>query len=158
MRYDLKHAGWLTERRVSSIALILFVVSCIPIAFVLATSDGLYDFNGRLLGTDYSAFWSAGRLALDGQAGNAYDVALQGDHLKSEFANPDVLISPWLHPPTFYLVVTPLATLPYLLSLACWGGAGLLSYILMIRHHDTRGIALLLAVAFPPVLNNIPHG
>lgn len=158
MRYDLKNADWLTKRRVSSIALILFVVSCIPIVFVLATSNGLYDFNGKLLGTDYSAFWSAGRLALDGQAGDAYDVALQGDHLKSQFDNPDVPVTAWLHPPTFYLIVTPLATLPYLLSLACWVGAGLLAYILMIRHLDPRGIALLLAIAFPPVLTNIPHG
>ncbi|MEM9572421.1 MAG: glycosyltransferase family 87 protein [Pseudomonadota bacterium] len=158
MRYPLKHAEWLTPRRIISLGVVALVMSCFPTIYLLSTSNGSYDVNGKLLGTDYSAFWSAGRFALDGHAGDAYDLALQDEHLDSLFDGPSTPLTAWLHPPTFYLVVTPFAMLPYLVSLSCWIGVGLAAFARMIRSIDPRATAVLLAFAFPPVLTNVPHG
>lgn len=158
MRHPLKHAEWLTPRRIYVVGFVTLILSCFPTIFLLATSNGVYDLNGKLLGTDYSAFWSAGRLALADRAGDAYDLALQDAHLDSLFDGPSTPLTAWLHPPTFYLIATPFATLPYLISLACWIGMGLTAYISMIRRLDSRAIVVLLALAFPPVLTNVPNG
>ena len=158
MRYPLKHAEWLTPRRVVILGFVALAMSCFPTVYLLSTSNGSYDVNGKLLGTDYSAFWSAGRFALDGHAGDAYDLALQDEHLDGLFDGPSTPLTAWLHPPTFFLVVTPFALMPYLVSLACWVSIGLAVFIKMIRNIDPRATALLLALAFPPVLTNIPHG
>ena len=158
MRRPLKHAEWLTLRRIIVLGWVVLALSCLPTIYLLSTSSGGYDVNGNLLGTDYSAFWSAGRFALEGHAGDAYDLALQKEHLRSLFAEPNTRLTAWLHPPTFYLVVTPLATLPYLVSLAFWVSFGLAAFFKMIRNIDPGATALLLAFAFPPVLTNIPNG
>jgi len=158
MLYRLKHAQWLTPRRIITYGWIALAASFFPTVYLLATSNGGYDLYGRLLGTDYSAFWSAGRFALEGRAGDAYDLARQGEHLNRLFNGPKTPITAWLHPPTFYLVVTPFALLPYLMSLTCWISIGFAAFVKMIRSIDPRPTALLLALAFAPVLTNIPHG
>ena len=158
MRYAIKHAEWLTLRRVKLISSIALLFSCLTIIFMFATATNLFDLNGNLIGSDYSAFWSAGRFALDGQAAEAYDLDAQQEQLKTLFNNPDTKLTAWLHPPVFYLITTPFATLPYLPSLLCWVGLGLVAYALMIHRIEASRTAMVLALAFPPALLNVVHG
>lgn len=67
-------------------------------------------------------------------------------------------IHPWHYPPTFLLLVAPLAALPYLAALVLWLAVTALPYLEAMRRivPGTAGIAL--AVAAPPVFYNIMFG
>src|SRR4051812_38285636 len=81
--------------------------------FISAT--GTLDFMGRPLGTDFSSFWTAGRLALDGQASQAYDWRT---HYAMQRATHGVdMFFPWSYPPIFLLVAAAVALLPYVPAL-----------------------------------------
>src|SRR5215213_1915116 len=69
----LRDGRWVTRERVRRIALAVLAASCIGIVFVLATSDGLNDYQGRPLGTDFSNVYAAGTYVLEGQAAAAFD-------------------------------------------------------------------------------------
>ncbi len=61
---------------------------------------------------DFAVFWTASRMALEGQPLNAYDVAsLQKAILAAApYAKWDF---GWYYPPTFYLMILPLGLLPF---------------------------------------------
>ncbi|MEL7285443.1 MAG: glycosyltransferase family 87 protein [Pseudomonadota bacterium] len=158
MLEPLKTAQWLTPLIVRMIAFFVLALTIIPILYLFATATGPYDINGRLLGTDYSAFWSAGRQALEGNAGDAYNLKKQDVYLDQAFSGPSTPLTAWLHPPVFYLIVTPFSLMPYLLSLACWVGCGFAAYLYMTRQLDQSLTALALALAYPAVWINVTHG
>ena len=61
-------------RRGSS--LVLLGLHAIAIVGWIALSGGLVDRNGKPLGTDFSSFYAASSLVLDGRAGDVYDMAM----------------------------------------------------------------------------------
>lgn len=64
---------------------------------------------------DFMAFWSAGRAALDGHAEQIHERALLWPYQQA--AAPGVrFYAPWNSPPTFLLIVSLLALLPYPLA------------------------------------------
>ncbi|WP_245982590.1 glycosyltransferase family 87 protein [Trinickia fusca] len=68
-------------------------------------------------GVDFSVFWAASYLMLHGSPWQAYDhvaFATAEQTLFAHFGKADFL--PWLYPPTYLLVVTPLALLPFAVS------------------------------------------
>src|SRR5262245_10382480 len=71
----LRNGDWLTRERVRLIALAVLFASVIGLGFLVVTSDGLNDLQGRPLGTDFSNVYAAGALALEGHPAAAYDVA-----------------------------------------------------------------------------------
>jgi hypothetical protein len=91
-----------------AVALVLLGV----MAWLLAGARGLVLADGQPLFGDFIAFWSAGRAALDGHAANVHDVeTIRAYH---QMAAPGVAyVAPWNSPPTFLLMATALATLPY---------------------------------------------
>ena len=107
-------AHWLNRERLtlySGIFLAGYLVSCIGAAIL----KNMYDLQGIPFGADFIQFWAASHLALTGHAQDAYNSSLL---LKTE-----QLVTPafkgryiWLYPPSFYLVVLPLALLPYLVA------------------------------------------
>ena len=52
-------------------ALAVLVASAAGLVYLVATSDGLNDYQGRPLGTDFSNIYAAGTYVLDGQPGGA---------------------------------------------------------------------------------------
>ncbi len=80
--------------------------------YLLIGANGLLLANGQPVFGDFIAFWSAGRVALDGHPEHAYDVAIARAY--QQLAVPGVAyVAPWNSPPTFMLFVVPLAMLPY---------------------------------------------
>ena len=47
------------------------------VLYLVATSDGLIDYQGRPLGTDFSNVYTAGRMTLEGRAADAFDPRLE---------------------------------------------------------------------------------
>jgi alpha-1,2-mannosyltransferase len=165
----LRDGSWLTRSRLRLWAIAVLLASAGGLIYLLATSDGLNDYQGRPLGTDFSNTYVAGRYILDGMPEAPFDPRRQFARAKETFGAQTPMYG-WHYPPFFHFIAAPLATMPYLLALALWQGVTLLLYLLAIRaiarasadpHQNPpvdRGALLLLAIAFPAVFVNIGHG
>lgn len=132
----------------------------------IVMSHGTIDPQGRPLGTDFSSFYAAGSMVLDGQAGEVYTASAHFARQQQIFGANTPYYA-WLYPPVFLLLATPLALLPYLLALALWQAGSFAFYLLVIRgivrqaSLDSPVIAALwlpAAAAFPAVFINLGHG
>lgn len=168
---SLRRGDWLTRERVRLWCAALLGVSGLALAVVAATSNGMTDYQGRPLATDFSCFWTAGRLVLDGHPTAAYDDATLAALQRATFG-PQTPFYGWLYPPFFLLVAALLAKLPYPLALSAWLVTTIALYVLAIRTilqaaadpatPRERGgpdrLWLLVALAFPAVLVTVGHG
>ncbi|MGB3500893.1 MAG: glycosyltransferase family 87 protein [Mesorhizobium sp.] len=118
----------------------------------------LYDTDGNEIATDFIAYWAAGKLALHGEAAQAYDWAahrlsqLQG--LTKDYQGD----LPWYYPPPFLLVVAPFALLAYPAAMVTWVVATLAIYAAALRNISRSSIAILGGLAWPATLSNIIIG
>src|SRR6187551_2139502 len=62
----LRHGGWLTLSRLRLWAFAILVASGAGLVYLMATSNGLNDYQGRPLGTDFSNIYVAGTHVLEG--------------------------------------------------------------------------------------------
>lgn len=136
------------------------------ILFMAMTAQGLSDFKHRPLGTDFSSFYAAGTLVLDGAPSAAFDPARHYEQERATFGKNTPYYA-WAYPPVFLLVAAPLAALPYVPALIVWQLATLALYLAAIERlwrrtaGETAGTdrtVLLAALAFPAVFVNLTHG
>jgi hypothetical protein len=116
------------------------------------------DPAGNPVGMDFIGFWSAARLAVEERPEAAYDEnAITAMH---RLAVPGLIEfdQPWLHPPTFLLVVFPLGLLPYLPAFGVFMAATLAIWATLIRRMFDDPRAWVVAVAFPAGLWNFSNG
>ena len=163
--HRLKSGDWLTPERIRAYSLIVLVIGIAAVAVWIGLSKGGIDRNGKPLGTDFSSFYAAGSMALEGHAAAAYDFALHHAREQQMFG-ADTPYYAWLYPPIFFLIAAPLAWLPYPTALAVWQFGTLALYLAMIgailrgvrENPAVRRNWLLVAIAFPAVLINLGHG
>ncbi|WP_175922727.1 glycosyltransferase family 87 protein [Burkholderia latens] len=135
-RYRARHcARWLTADRIipySCIMLLLFVALLITWAVVTEgfTSDAI-----ALPGVDFSVFWTASHLVLQGHAASAYDAS---SFLQAELAHFGAYLQhrslPWLYPPTMLLFIAPVALVPFLPAYFLFFAGSLLCYAYAVSH------------------------
>jgi alpha-1,2-mannosyltransferase len=169
---NLRTGDWITRDRTRLWALAVLVAWLAAIGFLLATSDGLNDYKGRPLGTDFSDIYAGGTYVLDGTPGLAFDPALQHEREKAIFGAATPFYG-WCYPPFLLFVSAVLALMPYASALAVWQGSTLLLYLgtlwallrfVKARPEDgARPLAsdplwVLLALASPAVFVNVGHG
>jgi hypothetical protein len=162
----------MTRQRIGLWALAVLVASLAGIGFLLATSNGFNDYQGRPLGTDFSDIYAGGTYVLDGTPSFAFDPPLQHAREQAIFGAATPFYG-WCYPPFLLFVAAALALMPYTTALAVWQGATLLLYLGMLwgllraaaarRADGATPLArdplwLLLAVASPAVFVNIGHG
>src|ERR1700693_5911745 len=70
----LRRADWMTAARARAYCAILFWISAAVALVWIGLSQGGLDPTGKPLGTDFTDFWTASRLALGGTPALAYDV------------------------------------------------------------------------------------
>ena len=128
----LRDGGWLTPGRMRLWALAVLVASAAGLVYLVATSDGLNDYQGRPLGTDFSNIYVAGSYVLDGRPELPFDPRQQFARAQQIFG-PDTPYYGWHYPPLFHPVAATLALLPYPLALVVWQAVTLLLYLLAIR-------------------------
>lgn len=137
-----------------NICFVLFVinVSFFPIAYF--SHWWIYDPNGQGIPTDFINVFAAGRMVLDHHPALAFDWDLQKqvelDVLKQDFDG----YFAWHYPPPFLFVAAFLAQFPYSVAFIGWVSASILPYMAVMRMIVGRSFGLMLAVAFPLVLNN----
>jgi len=168
----LQTGDWLTRERIRLVAGAVLFASLAGICYLIATSDGLNDYTGRPLGTDFSNVYAAGQLVLEGNPAAPYDPGQHRERERAIFGETTPFYG-WLYPPFFLFVAATLALMPYPLALAAWQGMSLLLYLLSIRailrasvppgrarteQEASYKLWLLLAVSFPAVFVNIGHG
>jgi hypothetical protein len=150
---------WLDGPRATAWVRILAAISAIGLLGWIALSAGGLDPTGKPLGVDFTAFWSAAKVALAGQPAAVYDRAALAPVQHAAFGGADVGYAPFPYPPTFLLLALPLGALPYLPALAAWTVATGYAYVRAIRGWLPRGRGYLLpALAFPAVVINLANG
>ncbi len=168
----LGSGDWITRERVRLWALAVLVASLGGLGYLIATSDGLNDYKGRPLGTDFSDIYAGGSYVRDGTPALAFDPQTQHAREKAIFG-PDTPFYGWHYPPFLLFIAGALALLPYAAALLVWQLATLLLYLAMlsallrIAHPPKkpgapapayRPLWLLLAVASPAGFVNLYHG
>jgi alpha-1,2-mannosyltransferase len=169
---SLRTGDWIARERIRLWAIAVLIASLAGLGYLLATSDGLNDYKGRPLGTDFSDIYAGGTYVLDGTPGLAFDPPLQHAREQAIFGAATPFYG-WCYPPFLLFVSAVLALMPYTTALAVWQGSTLLLYLGMLwallrsvkaRPEDAAGalahdpLWLLLAIASPAVFVNIGHG
>ncbi|WP_269504967.1 glycosyltransferase family 87 protein [Burkholderia sp. IMCC1007] len=142
---------WLNRDRVRLYAAVVLLTELLFIGIYVARSVWSTTSAPAPLSMDFSAIWSAARLAVHGHAIDAW-------HFPALFAIEKLAIPTmntaggvllWLYPPTMLLFVLPLGWLPYTLALVLWLGVTYLLFAATIRAIVQRETALVCALAFP---------
>jgi len=158
----IREGTWLTADRVRRLAMAAALGTAGFLLFLALTAHGVSDYTGRPLGTDFSSFYAAGRLA--GHGANPYDAtALHAMELAIFGAGTPYYA--FAYPPIFLLLTSPLSWLPYLPSLALWQLSSFAFYLWAMTLLRSRFAPALpdrlcypCVVGFTAVFVNVTHG
>jgi alpha-1,2-mannosyltransferase len=148
----LASGEWLTRGRVYGVASISAAAGIAMLLFLWLAGQGTLDYFGQPVGSDFSAFWEAGRIANAGEPARAWDQKLLNNTIAAthgvEYGTA------WIYPPVFLLLAAPLAAVPYLPALALWQllsliAIGLLLKAILTTRHET---AIALASPLTPLV------
>ncbi|MBN8980043.1 MAG: DUF2029 domain-containing protein [Rhizobiales bacterium] len=141
----------------SSLMMVCFALAVLHVAFFPAAWLGhwwIIDDKGLGIPTDFVNVWSAGKLALQGHAAQAWDWTIQknlqivilGQSYPGNFA--------WHYPPPFLFVAALLASVPYVAAYMAWPLISFVPFALVMRGLVGNSFGWILAAAFPVVLVN----
>ncbi len=128
----LRSGDWLTRDRIRLVAAALLIASAAGFLFLVVTSHGAVDLQGRPLGTDFSNVYAAGTYVLGGDTNAAFDPPQQFAREQAIFGAATQFYG-WHYPPYFLFVAAALAWLPYGFALAVWQAVTLGLYLLVMR-------------------------
>jgi hypothetical protein len=117
-------------------------------SFLSAAAVAVIVLYSRHNPVDFLSYWAAGKLALDGHAALAYDIAVHKS--VEQAAAPIAGLLPFPYPPLFLLFVSPFGLLPFWISFPAWIAVTGIAYVLAVR----RFCPLPYALAHPSVLSN----
>src|SRR5688572_28186698 len=98
----------------------------------ILAGEGLADPRGQAIGGDFVTFYAVSELALHDRPEDAYDPELRYE-AEQQVVESDRWERPWSYPPPLYLLVAPLASVPYLVAFAAWMGLMATAYVLTAR-------------------------
>jgi hypothetical protein len=150
---------WLNAERVLVYSWMVVVIFGLGIViWIVSSLPDLVDRNGKPIGYDFMAYWSAARLALAGQLATAFDEAtLAAVQHAAVPSSPDIVF-PWHYPPIFMLPLAPLGFLPYPVALAVFVGATAVLWAALVRRVLPDASAWIVAAAAPAGLINLLDG
>jgi alpha-1,2-mannosyltransferase len=145
------------ETRMLRYPLLVVAIFLLSAIVLVTTSHDMIDLRGKPLGYDFITFWGASDLTLQGKAEAAFDAAQSLEAQQTAVPQTDVAFY-WHYPPTFQLIATPLALLPYALSYLVFVSLGMAAYLAALRPLLDQPRPLLLLAAFPATLLCVYHG
>jgi alpha-1,2-mannosyltransferase len=117
---------WLTPERMVFYCCAMCVLYVVIIAFWAYASHGFTDPRLTRPAADFSIFWSASYGLIHGSAMQVYDHASFDKLQRILFTNVSHdSVMPWLYPPTFLVLISPLALLPQLVMYFVFVGASI---------------------------------
>src|SRR3984957_2773265 len=167
VRQAMRSGAWLTRERIRMVAIAVLLASAAGFLYLVVTTTGGVDLQGRPIGTDFSNVYAAGTYVLEGNFQAPFDSVQQFAREQAIFGEATQFYG-WHYPPYFLFVAAALAWMPYGLALFVWQAVTLGLYLLAIRAilkafapeegASADPLWLLLALAFPAVLINVGHG
>jgi hypothetical protein len=148
---------WLNRKRLTvypRMCLTIFVAA--SVVWVML-SNHMVDRKGRPLGVDFIIYWSASHIALTGHPADAYSIPLLFRSLKLTVPASNEVFT-FFYPPPFYLVISPLALLPYLVAYFVFILSTLAGYVLVFRRITTNATAMWCLAGFSGVFVTAFHG
>ena len=148
---------WLKRSNIRIVTAMLAALNVLAVlAMWLGSQQGL-DYDGRPIGTDFIAFWSAGWLALHDT------IALANGTLRFSQIHPLVPLGQeqillWHYPPPFLLLVAPLALLPYVPALLGFIAVSLAAAAAALRTLTTDRLGWLIWLGAPATLLSLLTG
>jgi arabinofuranan 3-O-arabinosyltransferase len=118
----------------------------------------LLDGNGRPLPQNFSYLFAGGLEALRGETTAIYNPAEFARAQEALVGSGQAQFSIWPYPPPFFLILAPLATLPYLAAFLTWTLATLLGLVAVVFLIVRRRPAIALALASPFTVWNVLPG
>ncbi|MGU7811768.1 glycosyltransferase family 87 protein [Burkholderia sp. AW49-1] len=136
VRYRAKRcAQWLTADRIVPYSCIMLLLC---VAFLITWAVATDTFTSQKTarpGVDFSVFWTASQLVLQGHAAAIYDPVFFSH---AEVARFGAYIGhqslPWLYPPTMLLFIAPVALVPFLPAYFLFFAGSLLCYAYAVLH------------------------
>lgn len=128
---------------------------------LLWSHDGL-NLNDIPLGYDFITFWGASLLSLQGHAESAFQPILILDAERAAIPANNLFYL-WHYPPTFQLMILPLALLPYGVAWISFVGTSAVAYVsalypLQKIHGASRWTKIFLILGFPGTFLAVAHG
>jgi hypothetical protein len=153
----LRDAPWLSRGRIFGYSAALIAGTVAVMTWVLS-GHGIADPMGRPIGTDFLRLWTASYALLNGEGRVIYqpEAFFALEQVVTQPVTPDFY--PWNYPPSSFLIVYPLALLPYLQSLAAWLAIGLAGYLTALWRIFPKPLTLWAGLAFPAVFWTVTHG
>jgi hypothetical protein len=149
---------WLNAERLRVYPRIFVAVYVVAVVgYGLLLHDGL-DFRGQPLGTDFVTFYAASRLVLAGHAIKVFDYHALDAMQKSVFPSFTGELFAWFYPPTYLLVIAPLALIGYLPSFLAFVASTFTAWLVALRRAIGRPGAGWLIAAFPGLWVCAAHG
>lgn len=160
MHEAIRTGSWLTQERIRAYSLMLGVMGVLALGFNWSTgTTPLTDRLGKPIGTDFSAFWTAGRMLLGGDLVGMFDPAIHFDFQSDIFGDPWVEHYGWHYPPPFLAVAGLMATLPYVMSLMVWQGVTFAMFArTMLAITPKHPLVFIATFGFPAVFLTMGHG
>jgi len=118
----------------------------------------LLDSKGVPVYQDFTNMLAAGSEALQGQAASVYDLIGHTRAQEALVGTGNARFAVWPYPPTYFLILAPLAILPYVAAFATWIVVTLLGYIVIVYLIVRQRSAIALALAAPFTVWNILAG
>lgn len=125
------------------------------LASVITAKDNIMT-SGQPIGADYIAFWSASQMADQGSLADSYSI--NNIAPMQQLAAPVTNTWNWLYPPTFAVLLAPLTTADYLLSLTLFSVSGLLLLALAMQRIAPPARVLPALMLSPAVFINLSNG
>ena len=125
-------------------------------ANLLVWGPGYENAAGTIAGNDFIAFYAAAEMVSEGAAAKTYDPELHTAAVESVIGIEGVI--PWRYPPTFLMLVVPLAFLPYLPAMWIWLGLLTGALALAIHRIAPHPLAPFLALIYPGAVHSLISG
>lgn len=156
---SLRSGAWITRERVRVYGTILIAAYAIVVAWSFSGS-GVLDPLRRPVGTDFLSFYTASSLLHAGEGAAAYSApALHA--AETSITGPGAAEGSyyaWLYPPTAFLLVYPLAWMPYLAAYALAMTVAVGGVLVVVWRFTRSGAALGIALAAPALFLCVTHG
>lgn len=153
--FSPRPSGWPAGLQLTAFGLCVAQAVFVVTAFVLG--EWLLDANGAKIADDFTGFWAAGRLVLQGQ-GAVYDWDLHKAAAVAALGHDFAGGYPQFYPPHYFLLVTLVALIPYTFAHVLWVVLTPLPFVYVVTRIVNDRLGILLALAFPAMLANAMIG
>lgn len=148
----------LTRLRVVGLCAMLLAIAVTVSVMQFAASKDLILPAGAVVGGDYLAFYGASHAAQAGEAATIYDPDVFEALLHEIGPERDRYGLTWQYPPTYFLLLIPLAFIAYAPGYALWTGATALGFLAAMRSAGLNRLILFVIIASPPAFQAVITG